>query len=509
MWKATIKGILARKVRLALTALAVRARRHASSAGTYVLDRHARPLVPERVQPDGRGRRPRRRGSARRSAAVGDRQRFPETVRRQVAAVAGVGTADGVRARVRAVRRPDGENIQTAVRRRSGSRGPRRGVDGPLRLVPDEGRPATRPRARPGRDGRRAPPAATASMSATTCECCCRAQERFRIVGLFGFGPAGASAPSTFAAFDLPTAQRVLGATGRLDCVNVIGRAGDHHRRRCGHRIAARARARLRGADRPASSRQDRGTHGPDVPEPADPAAARLRGDRSRRRGVHHLQHLHDPGAQRTRELGLLRAMGASGSQVVGSVVAEAAIVGALASAVGLAARLGARGGPSRARSETGFEIPQGPSTCAKRTIIVAIAVGLVVTVASSIWPAVRAARVPPIAAINDVPPVRSRPFRRAAIGGLLARRDRCCPFLVSGSTARRTRRTSSTRSGSSPSARCSCSSAVIVLLATFARPLADALGPARSRRPASPACSPAATRRATPAVRPRPPRRW
>jgi putative ABC transport system permease protein len=124
---------------------------------------------------------------------------------------------------------------------------------------------------------------------------------------------------------------------------------------------------------------------------------------------------------QRTREFGLLRAMGATGSQVIVSVIVEAAVLGILASAAGLAVGFGLAGGLLALVEAFGRTVPSGPLVLTDRTVIAAFAVGIVATVGSSTWPAVRAARVPPVAAIDDVTVARSRPFRlRAAFGTLL-----------------------------------------------------------------------------------------
>ncbi len=106
--------------------------------------------------------------------------------------------------------------------------------------------------------------------------------------------------------------------------------------------------------------------------------------------------------AQRTQELGLLRALGASGRQVMGSVAAEALVVGAFSSLVGLG--LGVLlVSPLRALlSAFGISLPSGSLQVEPRTIIVALVVGIGVTLVSSLAPARRASRVSPVAAIRD-----------------------------------------------------------------------------------------------------------
>ena len=106
--------------------------------------------------------------------------------------------------------------------------------------------------------------------------------------------------------------------------------------------------------------------------------------------------------AQRTQELGLLRALGATGRQVVASVALEAFIVGLVSSVLGLA--LGVLlVTPLRALiGAFGIQLPSGSLRIEPRTIIVALLAGTVVTSVAALAPARRAARVSPISAIRD-----------------------------------------------------------------------------------------------------------
>jgi putative ABC transport system permease protein len=106
--------------------------------------------------------------------------------------------------------------------------------------------------------------------------------------------------------------------------------------------------------------------------------------------------------AQRARELGLLRALGASGSQVVGSVALEALVVGLLSSVLGLGLGILLVNPLEGLLSAFGISLPTGPVQIQARTIIVALVAGTLVTFVSAIAPARRAARIPPIAALQD-----------------------------------------------------------------------------------------------------------
>ena len=107
--------------------------------------------------------------------------------------------------------------------------------------------------------------------------------------------------------------------------------------------------------------------------------------------------------AQSTRELALLRAMGASRAQVITSVVVEAFIVGVFASLLGLAGGVLLATGLTNLLSSSGFGPPIDALTLPPVAFISSFLVGLLVTVASGLLPALRAARIPPVAAMLDV----------------------------------------------------------------------------------------------------------
>ncbi len=106
--------------------------------------------------------------------------------------------------------------------------------------------------------------------------------------------------------------------------------------------------------------------------------------------------------AQRTREFGMLRTIGASRRQVLWSVVAEALALGFVGSILGLAAGVGLAPLLSGLLSAVGLDLPSSGTVIAVRTVVVAIGLGTVVTVLSSLAPAVRAMRVPPVEAMQE-----------------------------------------------------------------------------------------------------------
>jgi putative ABC transport system permease protein len=127
--------------------------------------------------------------------------------------------------------------------------------------------------------------------------------------------------------------------------------------------------------------------------------------------------------AQRRRELAMLRALGATRRQVLFSLAGEALVMGVLASLVGLFVGLGVAAGVNQVFKAAGFDIPRGGLVLQPRTIFIALAVGVVVTLLSALVPALRATRVPPMAALQEgaqLPPSR---FARFApiMGGVVA----------------------------------------------------------------------------------------
>ena len=122
---------------------------------------------------------------------------------------------------------------------------------------------------------------------------------------------------------------------------------------------------------------------------------------------------------QRIREIGMLRAIGATGAQVRGSIVFEALVVGILGSAVGILAGVGVAALiKALFQSQGGF--PETGTVISARTIIVSLLVGIVATLISAIGPAFRASKISPIDAMRNDPPSRRSANRRTIIGGVV-----------------------------------------------------------------------------------------
>jgi putative ABC transport system permease protein len=117
--------------------------------------------------------------------------------------------------------------------------------------------------------------------------------------------------------------------------------------------------------------------------------------------------------AQRRREFAVLRSLGATRRQVLATVALEALVLGVVASVAGIVAGVGFARLLSALFDAAGFGIPRSGIVLAPRTIAVSLAVGIGVTLAAAIVPAIRATRVSPVAAMQDVSPPATRKARR------------------------------------------------------------------------------------------------
>jgi len=426
MWRATVRGILARKVRLALTALAVLLG-VAFVSGTYVLTDTLRgsfdlvfaetlsgvDVVVRTASADadievfGGG-----------LLGTSSRARVPDSVIDNVRGIDGVATAEGlVRGYAQFVDR-NGDAIHNGYAPTLGVSWISSDGEGPAQLV-DDGK--SRP---PRRAGEVAMDAGTAAdhgfeVGDRVDVLLQGPAEEFTIVGLFGFGDTLELGGLTFAAFDLATAQRVFDAPGAVDAVNVTAAPGVSN-----DELASRLSATLGPGYEIADADEVAQESGGTVQQFVGLFNAALLGFAAVGLvvgGFIIVNTFTILVAQRTRELGLLRAVGASREQVLGSVIGEAALVGVLASIAGLAAGAALAGLLLRLVERFGLDVPDSGTVLLGRTVVVAIAVGLLVTVGSAVFPALRAARTPPVAAIQDV--VRPAPLalaRRAVVGAVL-----------------------------------------------------------------------------------------
>ncbi|MEX1007880.1 MAG: FtsX-like permease family protein [Acidimicrobiia bacterium] len=246
--------------------------------------------------------------------------------------------------------------------------------------------------------------------------------EKFTLVGVFTFGDSS-SPPGTRAGFTPATAQRVVGRPGEWDSIYVAAKPGVSQ-----DEVARNVREAIATAEQSESYEVLTGKQFAD--ESASNVKDRL-GFLNTFLLVFALIALFVGSfiiyntfsiivAQRSRELALLRALGASGKQVTRSVAAEAFVVGLLSSMLGLALGVLVAIGLQSLLAAFGFALPTESPVILPRTIIVAVFAGTVVTFVSALSPARSAARVPPVAAMRDTAVIASSGSRRYRIGGLL-----------------------------------------------------------------------------------------
>jgi putative ABC transport system permease protein len=126
--------------------------------------------------------------------------------------------------------------------------------------------------------------------------------------------------------------------------------------------------------------------------------------------------------AQRIREFGMLRTLGAGRGQILGSVVVEALAIGILGALLGLAGGYAIAVGLNGLFVALGIDLPTTALVTKTRTVLVSLLIGIGVTLISSFIPALRATRVPPIAALLalELPQSRRRGVVLAALAVLL-----------------------------------------------------------------------------------------
>ncbi|MCB0978449.1 MAG: ABC transporter permease [Acidimicrobiales bacterium] len=124
--------------------------------------------------------------------------------------------------------------------------------------------------------------------------------------------------------------------------------------------------------------------------------------------------------AQRTKELALLRAIGATRRQVLTSSLTEAAMIGAISSIVGFLAGIGLAAGALALLDALGVDLPRTNLLVTPATAVKVFATGVIVTLVSAAMPAIRATRVPPIAALRSTAVESRRAPRLRTVAGIL-----------------------------------------------------------------------------------------
>jgi putative ABC transport system permease protein len=225
------------------------------------------------------------------------------------------------------------------------------------------------------------------------------APRTFLVTGIADFGHSASFDGTTLAAFTLPTVQRLVGEVGQLDDINVTTSPGAD-------------RGAVEGEITHLLPSGVQVVSGQTVANENTAAIDQGLSFLSSALVIFALIALFVGGftilntfsitvGQRTRELALLRVVGASRQQLLASVLGEAALLGAVSSVIGIGLGVGAAVGLEALLRAFGIGLPSGPLVIEARTVVVALVVGIGVTTIAALGPGRRAMRVPPVAAIS------------------------------------------------------------------------------------------------------------
>jgi putative ABC transport system permease protein len=238
--------------------------------------------------------------------------------------------------------------------------------------------------------------------------------ERFKISGLVKFGSGSLNiGGATLAGFDVPSAQRLFDKPHQFDEIDIAAKSGVTDQQLLSQIqpiLPSNAQVRT-GAQQAAKDAKD-----------TDSFVSFLRGFLLAFGGIALFvgsfviaNSLSITIAQRTREFATLRTLGATRGQVRRSIFLEALVTGTIASVTGLFLGLLLAKGLFGFFSWIGFTLPNTGIIFETRTVIISLLVGIIVTLVASLRPAIRATRVPPIAAVREgatLPPSRFARFR-------------------------------------------------------------------------------------------------
>jgi putative ABC transport system permease protein len=222
---------------------------------------------------------------------------------------------------------------------------------------------------------------------------------RVVIAGVGRFGTADSPGGATVVAFRLPVAQRVMGAVGKFDSINLVADKGVSQTE-----LVQRVSSVLpKGVE---------AVTGQTVTEESQSALRKALGFFytfllifavvAVLVGAFMMFNTFSITVQqRTRENGLLRALGASRRQILGAQLVEAGAVGLIASVVGIFAGLLIALGLKRLLVAVGIDIPSQGLVVTSSTVLICLLVGVGITLLSALSPARKAAKVPPIAAMQ------------------------------------------------------------------------------------------------------------
>jgi putative ABC transport system permease protein len=225
-------------------------------------------------------------------------------------------------------------------------------------------------------------------------------KQDFELVGIAKFGDVDSLGTATFAIFDLPTAQKLLDREGQVDEISVAGVQGTTPEQLISEiQPVLPDNAQVRSGTVEAQEDKDEISEFTSFIEYFLLAFAGI----ALFVGAFVIFNtLSITVAQRTREFATMRTVGASRRQILWSVIVEALTIGIIASVIGLFAGFGLAVGLNELFKALELELPTADMVFATRTIVVSLLVGTVITLVAGLFPAIRATRVPPIAAVRE-----------------------------------------------------------------------------------------------------------
>ena len=240
----------------------------------------------------------------------------------------------------------------------------------------------------------------------------------FTLVGTARFGAADSPGGATFAMFDLPTSQSFIGKPGAIDAMFVRAKAGVSQRQ-----LADQLQVALGGSVKALTGAAQTKESQSAVAQSLKfinilllvfAAIALFVGSFI----IYNTFSIIV--AQRQRENALLRAIGASRSQIISSGIVESFLVGLFASSLGFIGGIAMSSVLKAFLSAFGIDIPAGGTVLRPRTAVVSFAVGVTMTMFAAVFPSIRASRVAPVAAMRDVAIDRSATSKARLASGVV-----------------------------------------------------------------------------------------
>jgi ABC-type antimicrobial peptide transport system permease subunit len=233
----------------------------------------------------------------------------------------------------------------------------------------------------------------------------------FNLVGIAQYGDVKSLGSATFAVFTIPTAQKLFERQGKLDAISVAAKPGTSQEALANEiRSALPTTVTVRTATAQAKE---------DLKQVSFTKIIRYFllsfGAIALFVGAFVIFNtLSITVAQRIREFATLRTIGASRRQLLTSVTLEALVIGVLASILGLICGLFLARGINALFKAINSDLPTTALNLNLKTILISLGIGIFVTLVAGIFPALRATKVPPIAAVREgatLPPGRFARF--------------------------------------------------------------------------------------------------